>query len=177
MKSLVLISFLLLHLGTRAQAVQLKADRAKSYIRYHMKHAVHSWTGISKDLGCVVQLNDKDEIEKVAATVKVKSFDSDNSNRDSHMLEVTDALTYPSISFYSTSITKNSPASYTVKGVLNFHGVDRPIVFEVAEERSGKERKLKGGFMFLLEDHKIERPSLFMVKTDNEVKVELFVVF
>lgn len=176
MRNLVFILFLLLHLGTRAQAVQLKADRTKSYIKYYMKHAVHAWSGISKDLGCVVQLNGKDEIEKVAATVKVKSFDSDNSNRDSHMLEVTDALTYPSISFYSTSVTR-SGSSYAVKGVLSFHGVDRPIAFEMTEERSGKERKLKGGFSFLLEDHLIERPSLFMVKTDNEVKVELFVVF
>jgi polyisoprenoid-binding protein YceI len=176
MRNLVFILFLMLHLGTRAQAVQLKADRTKSYIKYYMKHAVHGWSGISKDLGCVVQLNGKEEIEKVAATVKVKSFDSDNSNRDSHMLEVTDALTYPSISFYSTSVARNG-SSYAVKGVLSFHGVDRPIAFDMAEERSGKERKLKGGFRFLLEDHLIERPSLFMVKTDNEVKVELFVVF
>jgi polyisoprenoid-binding protein YceI len=176
MKNLVFILFLMLHLGTRAQAVQLKADKTKSYIKYYMKHAVHSWSGISKDLGCVVQLNGKDEIEKVAATVKVKSFDSDNSNRDSHMLEVTDALTYPSISFYSTSVNRNG-SSYTVTGVLNFHGVDKSIAFEITEEKSGKERKLKGGFTFLLEDFKIERPSMFMVKTDNEVKMELFVVF
>jgi polyisoprenoid-binding protein YceI len=176
MKNLLAIIFLLLHLGTRAQAVQLKADRAKSYIKYEMKHAVHSWTGISKDLGCVVQVNAKDEIEKVAATVKVKSFDSDNSNRDSHMLEVTDALTYPSISFYSTSVIRNANV-YQVKGILSFHGVDRAITFDMTEERSGNARTLKGAFKFLLEDYLIERPSLLMVKTDNEVKVELFVVF
>jgi polyisoprenoid-binding protein YceI len=176
MKNLLAVIFLLLHLGTRAQAVQLKADRAKSYIKYEMKHAVHSWTGISKDLGCVIQLNAKDEIEKVAATVKVKSFDSDNSNRDSHMLEVTDALTYPSISFYSTSVTRNANV-YQVKGILSFHGVDRAIAFDMAEERSGKALTLKGSFKILLEDYLIERPTLLMVKTDNEVKLELFVVF
>jgi polyisoprenoid-binding protein YceI len=177
MKNLPFILFLFLALGTRAQTVQLKADRTKSYIKYYMKHALHSWSGISKDLGCVVQLNVKDEIEKVAATVKVKSFDSDNSNRDSHMLESTDALTYPSVSFYSTSVARSGSSSYIVKGVLNFHGVEKPISFEMTEERSGKERRLKGGFMIMLEDYKIERPTLFMVKTDNDVKLELFVVF
>jgi polyisoprenoid-binding protein YceI len=176
MKNLMVIIFLLLHLGSRAQAIQLKADRTKSYIKYEMKHAVHSWTGISKDLGCVIQLNAKDEIEKVAATVKVRSFDSDNSNRDSHMLEVTDALTYPSISFYSTSVIR-SATGYQVKGILSFHGVDRAIAFDMAEERSGKGRTLKGTFKILLEDYLIERPTLLMVKTDNEVKLELFVVF
>lgn len=164
-----------LFLVSEAQ-VQLKADKTRSYIKYQMKHAVHSWIGTSKDLGCVIQLNDKDEIEKVAATVKVKSFDSENSNRDSHMLEVTDALTYPSISFYSTSVTKNG-SSYVVKGVLNFHGVARSISFEMNEERSGKERRMKGSFAILLEDYQVERPTLLMVKTDNEVKLELFVVF
>jgi polyisoprenoid-binding protein YceI len=176
MKNLLVIMFLLLHLGSRAQAVQLKADRSKSYIKYEMKHAVHSWTGVSKDLGCIVQLNANDEIEKVAATVKVKSFDSDNSNRDSHMLEVTDALTYPSISFYSTSVTRNASV-YQVKGILSFHGFDRAIAFDMAEERSGKGRILKGTFKVLLEDYQVERPTLLMVKTDNEVKLELFVVF
>lgn len=176
MKHLFVISFLLLQLGVVGQAVQLKADKTKSYIRYTMRHPAHTWTGTSKDLSCVIQLNAKDEIEKVASTVKVKSFDSDNSNRDSHMLEVTDALTYPSISFYSTSVTKTG-STYQVKGVLNFHGVDRPMAFDMVEEREGKERKLKGHFTFLLEDFLIERPSLLMVKTDNEVKVELFVVF
>jgi polyisoprenoid-binding protein YceI len=176
MKNLLVIICLLLHLGSRGQAVQLKADRTKSYIKYEMKHAVHSWTGISKDLGCVIQLNAKDEIEKVAATVKVKSFDSDNSNRDSHMLEVTDALTYPSISFYSTSVIR-STTGYQVRGILSFHGVDRAIAFDMAEERSGKGRTLKGSFKILLEDYLIERPTLLMVKTDNEVKLELFVVF
>jgi polyisoprenoid-binding protein YceI len=152
MKNLLVIICLLLHLGSRAQAVQLKADRAKSYIKYEMKHAVHSWTGVSKDLGCIIQVNAKDEIEKVAATVKVKSFDSENSNRDSHMLEVTDALTYPSISFYSTSVTRNASV-YQVKGVLSFHGVDRAITFDMVEDRSGKGRTLKGSIKILLETY------------------------
>jgi polyisoprenoid-binding protein YceI len=92
------------------------------------------------------------------------------------MLEVTDALTYPSISFYSTSVIR-SATGYQVKGILSFHGVDRAIAFDMAEERSGKGRTLKGTFKILLEDYLIERPTLLMVKTDNEVKLELFVVF
>jgi polyisoprenoid-binding protein YceI len=177
MKNLFLILLLLLHLGTRAQAVQVKADIAQSYIRYHMKNPVHSWTGTSKELNCLIQINAQGDIEKATVNVTVKSFDSENSHRDARMLEVTEAVKYPTISFNSTSITRTAPAHYSIKGVLSFHGVDRPISFDLTEERSARERILKGGFAFFLEDHRIERPTLFMLKTDNEVKVELFVVY
>lgn len=141
-----------------------------------MKHAVHAWSGTSKDVSCVIQLNAQGEVEKVAATAKVKSFDSQNSNRDSHMLEVTDALTYPNVSLYSTSVSR-TPDGYQVKGVLNFHGVEKPIDIQVRETANAKQRTFSGSFIFLLEDHKVDRPTLFMIKTDNEVRIEFNFVF
>lgn len=176
MRHVMFMVLLLLQLGAAAQSTQLRADKTKSYIRYHMKHAVHAWTGTSKEVSCVMQVNGKGEIEKVAATSKLKAFDSQNSNRDSHMLEVTDALTHPNISFYSTGVTKKE-SEYTVRGVLAFHGVEKNIEFKLKEEASGKERKFTGEFVILLEDYAVERPTLFLVKTDNEVKVDLFIVF
>ena len=141
-----------------------------------MKHALHSWTGESKDLNCVVETDADGRIVKVAATVKVRSFDSKNSNRDAHMLEVTDDLTYPNIKFYSTSIVFTDKA-YLVKGAISFHGVDKPVEMEVQEMKSSKNRTINAQFTLLLEDFKIERPSLFMVKTDNELKITLQAVF
>ena len=154
----------------------LKSDKTKSSITYFMKHALHAFSGTSKDVSCIIQLNSQGDIEKVAATAKVKSFDSQNSNRDSHMMETTDALTYPSVSFYSTSMTK-SANGYAVKGVLNFHGVEKPISMEAKETRTGSQRTVTGNFIFLLEDYKVERPTLFMVKTENEVKIEFLFAF
>lgn len=176
MRHIMLMVLLLLQLSALAQSTQLRADKSKSYIKYFARHAVHAWTGISKDVSCVVQLGAKGEIEKVAATSKLKAFDSENSNRDSHMLEVTDALTHPNINFYSTSIIKKE-GEYTVRGVLAFHGVEKNIEFRMKEESHGKERRFRGEFNFLLEDFSVERPTLFLVKTDNEMKVELFIVF
>lgn len=149
----------------------LRADKKNSVITYYMKHALHSWQGVSREVNSIVHLNAAGDIEKVAATVPVKSFDSKNSNRDSHMLEVTDALTYPQVSFYSTSVTRTAEG-YEVKGVLNFHGVEKPVQIKAKESRSGSQRQVSGSFIFLLEDHKVERPSLMMMKTDNEVRIE-----
>lgn len=176
MRNLFLFCLLICHAYGYAQSGQLRADKSKSFIRYGMKHALHAWTGESKDLNCVAETGADGRIVKVAATVKVRSFDSKNSNRDAHMLEVTDDLTYPNISFYSTSITPTDNA-YRVKGILSFHGVQKPIEIEVLEERSSKGRTISAQFTLLLEDFKIERPSLFMVKTDNELKITLQAVF
>jgi hypothetical protein len=48
---------------------------------------------------------------------------------------------------------------------------------EVQENKSSKGRTINAEFTLLLEDFKIERPSLFMVKTDNELKITLQAVF
>lgn len=148
----------------------LRADKANSSIKYFMKHALHSWQGVSQDVNSIVQLNAQGDIEKVAATVPVKSFDSKNSNRDSHMLEVTDALTHPNVSFFSTSVNKTADG-YDVKGMLNFHGVEKPVNIQAKEVRQGSHRTITGNFIFLLEDHNVKRPTLMMVKTDNEVRI------
>jgi len=176
MRHITLMVFLLFQLAVEAQPLQLRADKTKSYIKYYMKHAVHAWTGMSKEVSCVMQVNAKGEVEKVAASSKLKSFDSGNSNRDSHMLEVTDALTHPNINFYSTSVIKKD-SEYVVRGVLAFHGIEKNMEFTLKEDVNGKDRKFTGDFIFLLEDYAIERPTLFLVKTNNEVKVELFIVF
>ena len=153
-----------------AQPKQIRADKSLSSVTYAMKHALHAWTGTSKEVACAAETNSEGRITRVAATVKVKSFDSQNSNRDAHMLEVTDALTYPNITFSSTAVTSESNG-YLVKGNISFHGVTKPFETKVTEVQKNGRRMISGRFIFLLEDFGIERPSLMLVKTDNEVEV------
>jgi polyisoprenoid-binding protein YceI len=175
MRPIVIAAFTLLSLIAEAQS-QLRADRAKSTITYYMRHALHAWTGVSREVNCIMETDGGGAVTKVAATAKVKSFDSKNSNRDAHMLEVTDALTHPNISFYSKSVSQKEGV-YKVSGMLSFHGVEKPMDIEVREVKEGARRRFRSTFVFLLEDFKIVRPTLFMVKTDNEVKVELDFLF
>lgn len=171
MRLATLVALLLWSTATIAQG-QLRADRGKSTITYFMKHALHAWTGVSREVNCIAETDAAGVLTRVAATAKVKSFDSKNSNRDAHMLEVTDALTHPNVSFYSRSVSLNNGV-YKVSGMLSFHGVEKPMEIDVRESREGERRRFRSSFVFLLEDFKIVRPTLFMVKTDNEVKVEL----
>jgi polyisoprenoid-binding protein YceI len=153
-----------------AQTKQIRADKSLSSLTYAMKHALHAWTGTSREVACAAETDAGGRITRVAATVKVKSFDSQNSNRDAHMLEVTDALTYPNITFSSNTVTPETDG-YLVRGNLSFHGVTKPFETKVTESKKNGRRIITGRFIFLLEDFGIERPTLMLVKTDNEVEV------
>jgi polyisoprenoid-binding protein YceI len=152
-------------------------DKKNSFISYGMNHLLHSWVGTSKDLNGVAQIGSNGKIEKVALVSKVSAFDSENSNRDAHMLEVLESLKYPNISFYSTSISELKPGELEVKGILQFHGVNKETSFKASIASKGATSTVKGKFIFLLEDYKIERPSFMLNKVDNEVKVNFEVSY
>ena len=167
-------SLLLLLLVPSIMIAQTKKpfDKKNSFVSYEMNHILHTWVGTSKDLNGMVQLGADGKIEKVALVSQVSAFDSENSNRDAHMMEVTEALKYPNISFYSTSVVESKSGELDVKGVLQFHGVNKESSFKANVVTKGGASVVNGNFIFLLEDYKIERPSFMLNKVDNEVKVK-----
>jgi polyisoprenoid-binding protein YceI len=152
-------------------------NKKNSFVSYEMNHILHSWVGTSKDLNGLVQVGSDGRIEKVALVSKVSEFDSENSNRDAHMMEVTEAIKYPNISFYSTSIVESKPGELDVRGILQFHGVNKESTFKASAVSKGSTTIVSGNFIFLLEDYKIERPSFMLKKVDNEVKVKFEVQY
>lgn len=172
----ILIALVFLPVFINAQTKK-PIDKKKSTITYSMNHLLHAWDGTSNELNGVVQFNTKNEIEKVAIVSKVSAFDSKSSNRDSHMLEVTEAIKYPNISFYSTALSETKKGEWDVKGVLQFHGVNKEISFKVNAKETNGITQMNGNFIFLLEDFKIERPSFMLKQVDNEVKVRFEVFF
>ena len=154
-----------------------RIDKVKSFITYHMVHPMHSWDGTSKEVDGVVQYDDKtNKISKVAIVAKVSTFDSKNSNRDSHMMEVTEAIKYPTVSFVSSAVVEEG-STVDVNGTISFHGVSKPIHFTAKETVNGKRKIISGEFVLLLEDFAIERPSMMMMKTENEMKMNFSVEF
>ena len=172
----ILLFFLLLP-GFLVAQIKLPLEKNKSSITYHMNHLLHAWDGTSKDINGMVQLGTDNKIEKVAIVTKVSSFDSENSNRDAHLLEVVEALKFPTISFYSTSITESKKGELDIKGVLQFHGINKEINFKATFAQQKNNVEVIGNFIFLLEDFKIERPSFMLKPVDNEVKIKFDVMF
>jgi polyisoprenoid-binding protein YceI len=152
-------------------------DTTASSVTYSMRHKLHSWQGVSKDLKVAAKWNEqKNEIEQISIVVNVATFNSDLSSRDSHMMEVLDGLTYPRVLFSSNSI-QYTPDGVLVKGRLQFHGVERIIETKVKLEKINRKWVFTGSLPVLLEDYKVERPSLLFVKVDNLIKIDFQVVF
>ena len=61
------------------------------------------------------------------------AFDSENSNRDSHMREAVEEAKYPFVELKAVAdnIKPGETKSATLKGKLTFHGVTNPIEIPV----------------------------------------------
>ena len=146
----------------------------KSTIAYHMRHKLHQWDAVSDKL--IIQVNWENasptkKINKITIATKVSSFNSGLSSRDSRMIEVLDALTYPDIIFNSSSIVYNQN-KLLVNGQLQFHGVTKQISFNAKQIDKEGNLLFEGIFPILLEDFKVKRPSLLFVKAENEIQIK-----
>jgi hypothetical protein len=152
-------------------------ETSGSSVTYAMRHKLHSWEGVSKALKVATKWNEqKNEIEQISIVVNVATFNSGLSSRDSHMMEVLDGLTYPRVSFSSSNV-QYTPDGILVKGKLQFHGVERMIETIVKQEKVNSRWVFSGSIPVLLEDYKVERPSLLFVKVDNKIQIDFQVAY
>lgn len=155
----------------------IRADKAHTTLSYSCAHTLHEWTGVDRNVEAVAVLNEAgDQITKVAVAGKVSDFDSGNSNRDSHALEVLDAIKYPKVTFVSTSITPEGP-NLKVVGNLTFHGVTKPVAFIATRQTNDKAMAFSGEFQVKLSDFNIDPPTFMLVPMDDAMKLDFAVVF
>ena len=141
-------------------------DDAHSVIRFHVNHRLHATDGRSSSIEgkALVQPDGK-----VLAMIRVPvaSFDSGDANRDSNMRETLEAsrLVLPA--------ARGKPIATTVRGELEFHGVKQPVevpvTLQFADDGSAQ---AKGKLKVSLESYKIQRPSLLMIKLDDDCAIE-----
>jgi polyisoprenoid-binding protein YceI len=157
--------------------ITLKADKAHSSITYHCVHPLHEWNGVDKNSICVMTyLDSSNTIEKVAMLAKVADFDTENSNRDSHAMEVLDGIKYPNVTFSSTAIVADGN-HLKVTGNLNFHNETRAISFDALRVDADKQISVTGSFSILLSDYKIARPSFMLKEMEDKMDLSFVMVF
>ncbi len=152
-------------------------DPAHSTIRYHVNHKLHAADGRSSSIEAraIVQPDGK-----VLAMVRVPvaSFDSGDANRDSNMRDTLEAGRFPFVVFKGvTSLVM--PAALgkgiatAMQGQLELHGVTQavnvPVTLQFADDGSAH---VTGKMKLSLDAYRIERPSLLMVKLDDECTIE-----
>ena len=155
-----------------AQSIKLKINSKESSIKYKGDHLLHSWEGVNNNVNGIAILNSKgDKIEKIAILIYVRDFDSGNSGRDAHSLEVLEALEYPEIRFYSESINIIGD-NVNLKGTFNFHGIKVEKEFIANLKRKDEIWKIFGNFKLIPTDFKIKLPSFLSVKMENLLDIE-----
>jgi polyisoprenoid-binding protein YceI len=158
------------------QTTQWRVDVDKSYIQYQGSHTLHDWEGTNSSIyGLAVTNKSEDEIKKLALLAYVRDFDSQNSGRDSHSLEVLEALKFPEIKFYSESVRLGEKTA-SIEGYFEFHGVkiDKTVMANFIDRDNSLQ--LKGSFQLVPTDFGIELPSFMMVKMKDLLQITYSIV-
>lgn len=169
-----LAAFILVNLLVAAttDTRKLMADKKASVVTYTMHHPLHTWDGVSHDINGVILYDElSKQINSVAIAIKVASFDSKDSNRDSHAIEVLDGIRYPNVTYVSQSVQIKPDGSLTAPGKLTFHGVTRPITLTGTWKNERSDLMITGKFEINMTDFNIEQPSLLGMKTDDAIKM------
>ena len=179
MKTAYVPAFLLIlvFIGGAAQPKTLTFMKEQSSIEYRLVHPLHKIEATSKDVDCRLDADVATKsIKKVIVVVDVTTFNSGNSNRDSHAMEVIDAISYPEARFVSTSIAQEGD-SVTVHGDLSFHGVTHEVILKGVTQWSANDLLVQGSLETSLALFNIERPSLLMIPVGDELSFSFVAAF
>ena len=145
----------------------------QSTLTYHVSHPLHQSEGVShgaKGKGVC----HAGQCEFLIA-VPVKSFDSGDSNRDLHMIQVTRGAEFPLVTV-RTRLPESDAASANINADLEiqFAGQTahyKQVPFKV--EKQGGETHITGTIPATLTDFKIDPPSLLTMPVKNDIPVRV----
>jgi len=147
----------------------------ESTLTYHVSHPLHQTDGVSHAARGKGVCHDGQCDFLIA--VPVKSFDSGDSNRDLHMIQVTRGAEFPMVTV-RTHLPESASGSASIKADLEIQFAGQTahyqqIAFEVTTQ--GNEKKITGTIPATLVDFKIDPPSLLTmpVKNDIPIRVEM----
>jgi hypothetical protein len=168
----LLVAFLPLAFSPLARA-QGQWVLEQSTLTYHVSHPLHQSEGVShaaRGKG-VCQAGHCDFL--VAAPVK--SFESGDSNRDLHMLQVTHGAQFPMVTV-RLALPEAETASATIHCDLEIQFAGQTVQYkQVAFERviQGNQTHISGSIPATLSDFKIDPPSLLAVAVKNEMPIRV----
>lgn len=108
----------------------LKPDYTKSAVTFKIKNASINVDGAFKTFEAQIDYNEAVQApSSIKATIKTESIDTGIEGRDKHLRkeEYFNVATFPSITFASTQILKNSNGSFVAEGKLTIKGVTKDI--------------------------------------------------
>lgn len=145
----------------------------QSTLTYHVSHPLHQSEGAShgaRGKG-VCHAGQCDFL----IAVPVKSFDSGDSNRDLHMLQVTRGAQFPLVTV-RTHLPEAASTSATVHADLEIQFAGQTVRYKQVPFQlvtQGNETRISGTIPATLTDFKIEPPTLLTMPVKNEIPVRV----
>src|SRR6202161_1538864 len=145
----------------------------QSTLTYHVSHPLHQSEGVShaaKGKGVC----HAGQCEFLIA-VPVKSFDSGDSNRDLHMIQVTRGAEFPLVTV-RTRLPESDATASTINADLEIQfagqtAQTKQVPFQL--DNQGNEIHITGTIPATLTDFKIDPPSLLTMPVKNEIPVRV----
>ena len=173
----VFLALVLVCFTANAQVTRLRANQDESFIKYKLTHPLHEVEAISKKGICIVNMDTTTQkIKQTLVEVGVTTFDSGNSNRDSHAMEVINAIKYPSAKFLSSDIVYKGD-TLIVSGAMTFHGITKNIIFDATQKINGTRMEIDGSFKLSLTAYKVDRPTLLMMPVNDDLTFTVKEIF
>jgi hypothetical protein len=145
----------------------------QSTLAYHVSHPLRQTEGVSHAARGKGVCHDGQCDFLIA--VPVKSFDSGDSNRDLHMLQVTKGAEFPMVTV-RTRLPENDSKAATIYADLEiqFAGQTahyKQVAFQLTSQGGGT--KITGTIPATLSDFKIEPPTLLTLAVKNEIPIHV----
>ena len=171
---IISLLFVLITFNLSSQEIK-RVDSEKTFINYTGKHFLHKWSAENKNISGLIEI-DSESISNIGIVAKVKDFKSGNSSLDSNSYRVLDALRIPNIVFRSSEIV-DSLDVIKISGTISFHGIEKDLNVLLDKSTENNTILLAGKFIINLSDFNIERPSLMLQKINNEIEVQINLIF
>ena len=149
----------------------------QSTLSYHVSHPLHQVDGVShaaKGKGVC-----RDGQCDFLIAVAVKSFDSGDSNRDLHMLQVTRGAQFPIVTV-RTRVPESASASATINLDMEIQFAGQTVQYkQVPFQRvtQGGDTRITGIIPAKLSDFKIAPPSLLTMPVKNDIPVHVDLIW
>ena len=128
-----------------AHAAKYTIDKEHSNVAFKIRHLASRVPGSFTDFSGSFEFSEKDPQKSSLETViQVASINTRNADRDGHLrtADFFDADKFPTATFKSAKVAGAGKDRFKVNGVLNLHGVEKPVVLDV--EYLGTAKNFKG---------------------------------
>lgn len=170
-----------------AGATTYAIDPEHSTVSFKIRHLFSNVTGTFHTFeGQLDYVPGQPDQWKANAVIQTSSIDTAVEKRDTHLrsADFFDVSTYPTMTFTSTEVAEATATSAKLHGLLMLHGVERPVVLDLAIHGEGKDPwgNVRSGFTattrinrkdFGLTWNQVLETGQLLVGEDVEITIEI----